>query len=224
MPPLILVVIWPPSSAWPGRTPNTLRYRGVRSAIGRVHRQECQHSADHRVAPLVGDVAVDHVHRRAEQHVVDGLALVLVGGAGVHLVDGLGRLQSVEAAQRLSWRWPSHTAGPCPSRLPCRASRSSRSSSSSGRGENHRLFAVLADVDRHDPFSITGRVSSPSSLLIFDAVGEADRPAISNWKPSMSSTVAAMPPLWCSAPGSACADPLAAGPRSRSARCVRPPR
>ena len=44
-------------------------------------------------------------------------------------------------------------------------------------------------------FSITGRVSSPSSLLIFDAVGNRIDPAISNRKPSMSSTVAAMPPL-----------------------------
>ncbi|RFZ51655.1 hypothetical protein MSS4_01543 [Mycobacterium marinum] len=41
-----------------------------------------------------------------------------------------------------------------------------------------------------------GKVSSPSSLLIWLAVGNCTDPAISKWKPSISSTVAAIPPAY----------------------------
>jgi len=44
-------------------------------------------------------------------------------------------------------------------------------------------------------FSMVGSESRPSSELIFGAVGKRTEPAISYLKPSISSTVAAMPPL-----------------------------
>ncbi len=43
--------------------------------------------------------------------------------------------------------------------------------------------------------SMVGSESRPSSELIFGAVGNRTEPAISYLKPSISSTVAAMPPL-----------------------------
>jgi hypothetical protein len=51
----------------------------------------------------------------------DGLALILVGGAGVHLVDGLGRLQASKrpnafrgpVAQPYSWAMPITASMPC---------------------------------------------------------------------------------------------------------------
>ena len=42
--------------------------------------------------------------------------------------------------------------------------------------------------------STVGRVSSPRSLVIWLAVGNCTEPAISYRKPSINSTVAAMPP------------------------------
>ena len=51
-----------------------------------------------------------------------------------------------------------------------------------------RLTDMISD-------SMVGRVSRPSSLLIFCAVGKRTDPAISYLKPSISSTVADMPPL-----------------------------
>jgi len=45
--------------------------------------------------------------------------------------------------------------------------------------EDHRLFAVIADVRRHhNPVRSRGRVSSPRSLVIWLAIGNCTEPAI----------------------------------------------
>ena len=74
--------------------------RGFRTAVGHVERQERQHSAQHTVLLLVGEIAVQHIGDRSEKHVVDTRPLEFICRTGVHLIECFRRLPHLKSPQR----------------------------------------------------------------------------------------------------------------------------
>ena len=124
--------------------------RCVGPAVGGVDGQKREHPAHDRVLVLVGQVSVDHVHRRPEQHFVNRPAFGVVGCAGIHLVEGLGRFANVEAAERpCGSLTPADQFGHAGDGLEAVLLAEVRHQLHRVAVEDHRLFAVFADVGRH---------------------------------------------------------------------------
>ena len=82
---------------------------------------------------------------------MDGAALGFVCGAGIHLVDGLGWLADVEAAQRFGGALaPGDEFGHAHDGVVAVLLGEVGHEFHRVAVEDHRLFAGLADVDRHD--------------------------------------------------------------------------
>ena len=123
---------------------------GVGPAVGGVDGEEGEHAAHDGVLLFVGQVAVDDVHGGAEQRLVDGAALRFVCGAGVHLVDRLGRLADVEPAKRLGGALaPGDEFGHAHDGVGAVFLGEVGHQFHRVAVEDHGFFAGLADVDRH---------------------------------------------------------------------------
>src|SRR6476660_7032823 len=108
----------------------------------------------------------------AEDHVVDRGGLRLVRRARVHLDDGLGWYATSKRPSAFAGPWlkPIRPAMAATASVPPR----------------------LADITSA---STVGSESSPRPFAIWLGIGNCTEPAISLRKPSMSSTVAAIPPV-----------------------------
>ncbi len=150
---------------------------GVGPAVGGVDGEEREHAAHDGVLLLVRQVAVDDVHRRAEQCLVDGAALGFVCGAGVHLVDGLGRFAHIEAAECAGGALaPGDQFGHAHDGVVAVLLGEVGHEFHRVAVEDHGLFAGLADVDGHDVGVDGGQGVQAEVLGDLAGGGELHRP------------------------------------------------
>ena len=150
---------------------------GVGAAVGGVDGEEGEHAAHDGVLLLVGQVAVDDVHGGAEECFVDGAALGFVCGAGVHLVDGLGWLADVEAAECFGGALaPGDEFGHARDGVHAVLLGEVGHEFHGVAVEDHRFFAGLADVDGHDVGVDGGQGVEAEVLGDLAGGGELHRP------------------------------------------------